>query len=151
MARLWVCHPSEVSYGRRSPARACCLAVGKGSGGGQATRPLFLHRLALLAHMVVLGSWAQQPQCTSHFHALASSHRLKASHLAQPRLQGWREGQVLTPEAIKSHCKGKSMEEWEEFETMVVKTLPQFVLLSCREVWGTNRTGSQGPKVEQFE
>lgn len=43
------------------------------------------------------------------------------------------------------------MEEWEEFETIVVKNLPQFVLLSRREVWGTNRTGSQGPKVEQFE
>ena len=76
---------------------------------------------------------------------------VKASHLAQPRLQGWREGQVLMPEAIKSHCKAMSLEEWEEFETIVVKNLPQFVLLSSREVWGTNRTGSQGPKVEQFE
>ena len=34
------------------------------------------------------------------------------------------------PEAIiKSHCEGTRMEEWEEFETIVVKNLSQFVLL----------------------
>ena len=56
----------------------------------------------------------------------------KASRTAQPRLQGSRERarSFLMPEAIiKSHCEGTRMEEWEEFETIVVKNLSQFVLL----------------------
>ena len=68
----------------------------------------------------------------------------KASHTAQPRFQGSRERarSFSMPEAIiKSHCEGMRMEEWEEFETIVVKNLSQIVLLRWRSV------GSQQSRI----
>lgn len=49
------------------------------------------------------------------------------------------------PEAIiKSHCEGMRMEEWEEFETIVVKNLSQIVYSG--EVW---EPAEQDPKDQR--